>query len=107
MWWYSIRWEGGGLGLLFPCLLGCGDKAEMGMKDRLDDTLKLQERVLAFVSAPRLRCAPGASGDRDLPHLHGSESSEPSVGSPASHSTALCCQFSHKLVCAFSPASHP
>lgn len=105
-----VYWEGGRARPAF--FLPCRKiRPKAGMKDRMGNTLKPQERVLAFVSALQLRRVPGASASREWLHPHFSGvpaqgSSEPAVGSPDFHSVSLPppaqCQFSHKSISAFS-----
>lgn len=68
--WLCLRrgWEG--QACFLPAVQAAEIRQKVGMKDRMANTLKPQERVLAFVSAPQLRHASGASGRRGLPHPH-------------------------------------
>lgn len=68
----GIYGEGGRAGLLFPAFQAAEIRQKVGMKDRMGNTLKPQERVLAFVSAPQLRQAPGVSGSCPTPTALGS-----------------------------------
>lgn len=58
-------WEG--QACFFPAFQAPEIRQKVGMKDRMGNTLKPQERVLVFVSAPQLRRAPRASGGSDCP----------------------------------------
>lgn len=62
-------WEGGRVRPAF-FLPSRKIRQKARMKDRMGNTLKPQERVLAFVSALLLRRAPGASESRERPHPH-------------------------------------
>lgn len=87
----AIYWEGGRAGLLFPAFQAAEIRQKVGMKDRMGNTLKPQERVLAFV-CPAAQT--GSWGVWELPYPHGSgvlaqESSKSSVGSLVCHPTSL------------------
>lgn len=59
-----------GQACFFPAFQAAEIRQKVRLKDRMGNTLKPQERVLAFVSASQLRHTPGMSGGRELPHPH-------------------------------------
>lgn len=105
-----VYWEGGRARPAF--FLPCRKiRPKAGMKDRMGNTLKPQERVLAFVSALQLRRVPGASASRERLHPHFSGvpaqgSSEPAVGSPDFHSVSPPPQPSVSSATSLSQRSH-